>query len=86
MNDAELRFAERLVIEIEPILGVGIVVDDVEIAGAGPVRVHLTCLSEGRIHEIDVEGTSLIEVYQDVVRRAAEVRLADAFWRVVGPT
>jgi hypothetical protein len=85
MNEAEARFAERLVAEIEPVLGVGIVVQDVEIEGAGPVHVHLTCLSEGRIHEIDVEAESLIAAYQDVVRTAAEVRLADAFWRIVGP-
>jgi hypothetical protein len=85
MNEAEARFAERLVEELEPILGVGIVVDDVEIEGDGPVRVHMTCLSEGRVHEIDVEADSLIAAYQDLVRRAAEVRLAAAFWQIVGP-
>jgi hypothetical protein len=86
LNDAEARFAERLVEEIEPVLGIGIVVDDVEITGDGPVRVRMTCLAEGRIHEIDVEGESLIAVHAELVRQAAAVRLAAAFWQMVGPT
>jgi len=86
VNEAEARFAERLVAEIEPVLGVGIVVDDVEISGDGPVRVHMTCLSEGRIHEIDVEAESLLAAHAELVRQAASVRLAAAFWQIVGPT
>ncbi|HLA15751.1 MAG TPA: hypothetical protein VJZ72_02530 [Candidatus Limnocylindrales bacterium] len=86
MNEAEARFAERLVEEIEPVLGVGILVEDVEISGDGPVRVHMTCLSEGRVHEIDVEAESLVAVHAELVRQAAAVRLAAAFWQIVGPT
>ncbi len=86
MNDAEARFAERLVEELEPVLGVGVIVKDVEISGDGPVSVRIACLSEGGIHDIDVEAESVLAAYQDLVRQAAAVRLAAAFWQIVGPT
>jgi hypothetical protein len=86
MNEAEARFAERLVAEIEPVLGVGIAVQDVEIAGDGPVHVRMICLSEGQIRAIDIEADTLAAAHAELVRQAAAVRLAAAFWQIVGPT
>ena len=42
--------------------------------------------SDGRIHEIDVEAESLVSADRYIVRSAGEIRLAAAFWRLVGPT
>jgi translation initiation factor 1 (eIF-1/SUI1) len=43
MNDAETRLAERLARDLERILGTGILVEDLEIEGEGPVRVRVAC-------------------------------------------
>lgn len=85
MTDAEVAFAERLVEDLERVLGEGIAVSDVELHGDGPVRVRVVCLADGRVHEIEAEAEDVLAVYHEVVRKAAEVRLAAAWWRIVGP-
>ena len=86
MNDAEARFAERLGADLEQVLGTGILVQDVEIEGDGPVQLRLTCLIDGQAREIHAEGETAIDAAAQVIRLAAETRLTAAFWRIVGPT
>jgi len=84
MTEAEARFAARLAEDLEQVLGVGIAVADVEIEGDGPVRIRATLLAEGAVEEIDGSGENSIDAYRALVRAAAELRLAKAFWRIVG--
>jgi predicted ATP-dependent serine protease len=88
VNDAEERFAERLADDLARVLGVGIVVDDVELvvgeAGRG-ARVRATLLAGPRVEAIEAAGSSVHALYQPIVRRAAELRLKDAYWQMIGP-
>ena len=87
MNDAEERFAERLAEDLERVLGAGIAIDDIELSNAGEdVRVRATLLLEGRVETIEVSGPDVVALYRPLIERAAELRLAGAFWRMVGPT
>ena len=85
MNDAEAQLAARLADDLERVLGTGILVDDLEIEGDGPVTIHVACLVGGQAREIVAVGESAIDAMADVIRRAAEMRLSSAFWQVVGP-
>ena len=86
MNDAEERFAERLAVDLERVLGAGIAIDDVEL-DVDDVRAHVTAtlLVDGRVEMVEAEGASLIDLYRPLVERAAELRLGAAFWRMIGP-
>jgi hypothetical protein len=86
VNDAEARLAERLADDLERVLGAGIVLEDLEIEGEGPVTVRVSCLVEGTVREFSVTGENALVAINEVIRRAAETRLAAAFWRMVGPT
>ena len=85
MNDAETRLAERLATDLERILGTGILVEDLEIEGEGPVTVRVACLVDGASREIEASGDSAITAISEVIRAAAELRLSAAFWQMVGP-
>ena len=85
MNDAETRLAERLATDLERVLGTGILIEDREIEGEGPVTIRVACLVDGMSREIEAHGDSAIEAITDVIRLAAETRLASAFWQMVGP-
>jgi len=85
MNDAEARLAERLATDLERVLGTGILVEDLEIEGEGPVVIRVACLVDGQAREIHTQGENAIEAMSDVIRLAAETRLASAFWQMVGP-
>jgi hypothetical protein len=85
MNDAEARLAERLATDLERVLGTGILVEDLEIEGDGPVLIRVACLVDGQAREILAEGENAIEAMSEVVRQAAETRLTSAFWQMVGP-
>jgi hypothetical protein len=85
MNDTEARLAERLATDLERVLGTGILVEDVEIVGDGPVVVRIACLVDGQAREIHAQGETVLEAMSDVIRLAAETRLASAFWQMVGP-
>ena len=87
MNDAEERFAERLAEDLERVLGAGIAVDDIELAASDDqASVRATLLVEGRIETIEVSGPDVVALYRPLIERAAEIRLAAAFWRMTGPT
>ena len=86
MNDAEERFARRLAIDVEQVLGAGIAIDDIELAHEGNVaHVRATLLIEGRIETIEADAADVIALYRPVMERAAEIRLGAAFWRMIGP-
>lgn len=85
MNDAEARLAERLAADLERILGTGILVEDLEIEGDGPVVIRVACLVDGQARELWATGENAIEAISKTIRLAAETRLAAAFWQMVGP-
>jgi hypothetical protein len=86
VNDAEEQFAERLAEDLARVLGVGIAIDDLELAvGADGAEVAATLLIDGRVERIEAAGPDLISLYRPLVERAAEVRLASAFWQMIGP-
>ena len=85
MNDTEERLAMRLAEDLERILGTGILVQDLEITGDGPVAISVACLVDGAAREIHAEGESAVGAMSNVIRLAAEMRLTAAFWRMVGP-
>jgi hypothetical protein len=94
--DADARFGERLAREIEGVLGVGIAVNEVAVdgpgegagegSGEGPATIHATCLVDGQARELVGTGDTLLEAARDLIRAAAELRLASAWWRLVGPS
>jgi hypothetical protein len=87
MNDAEEQFASRLGADLERVLGAGLAVDDIELSASDEEsHVRATILVEGRVETIDVSGPDVVSLYRPVMERAAEIRLAGAFWRMVGPT
>ena len=86
MNDAEAQLAERLAEDLERVLGAGILVQDLEIDGDGPVTIRAACLVDGTVRDIEATGELAVDAMSQVIRLAAEVRLAAAFWRMVAPT
>jgi hypothetical protein len=88
MNDAEERFAARLAGDLERVLGVGIAIDDVDLAIAddGSARVRATLLLGERVETIEASAPDVLGLYRPIVERAAELRLRSAFWQIVGPT
>lgn len=85
MNEAEARLAERLARDLERVLGTGILIEDLEITGDGPVTIHAACLVDGRSQELVAEGATVLEAIRGVIRAAAELRLTSAWWQIVGP-
>ncbi len=86
MNDAEERFAARLSVDLEQVLGAGIAIDDIELtADDGRAHVQATLLFEGRIETIEATAADVVGLYRPLMERAAELRLGAAFWRMVGP-
>ena len=87
MNTTEEQFAARLAEDLERVLGAGIAIDDVELTtDDGRASVRATLLIEGRIEEIEAEGSDVMALYRPLIERAAAVRLQAAFWQMVGPT
>ena len=86
MNDAEERFAERLAEDLDNVLGVGVVIDDLELLVSGEsASVVATLLIDGRVERVEATGPDLLALYQPLLQRAAEARLASAFWHMIGP-
>jgi hypothetical protein len=87
VNDAETQFAERLGQDLARVLGVGIAIDDIELELAdGGARAVATLLIDGRVETIEASGADLLALYRPLIQRAAELRLAAAFWQMIGPT
>jgi hypothetical protein len=86
MNDAEERFAARLAEDLDRVLGAGIAIDDVDLhVGDGEARVRATLLIGERVETIEASGSDILSLYRPIIERAAELRLASAFWRMIGP-
>jgi hypothetical protein len=85
VNEAEAELAGRLAHDLERILGTGILVQDLEIDGDGPVTIRVACLVDGQARDIEARGETAGEAITGVIRLAAETRLASAFWQMVGP-
>jgi hypothetical protein len=87
MNDAEERFARRLIEELDRVTGPGCLVGDVELSRPegedGPVHVHAQIVLDERWTTIDAEADNLLALYRRLIERAAEARLASAFSRLV---
>jgi hypothetical protein len=86
MNDAEEQFAARLAEDLERVLGVGIAIDDVDLTiGDGTAKVVATLLIGDRVEAIEATGDDVLSLYRPILERAAELRLASAFWQMIGP-
>jgi hypothetical protein len=85
VNDAEAKLAGHLAQDLERILGTGILIEDLEIQGEGPLTISVAWLVDGRSREIHSAGESAIDAMSNVIRLAAELRLEGAFWQIVGP-
>jgi hypothetical protein len=83
VNEAEVQLAARLADDLERVLGTGILIEDLELEGDGPVVIRVACLVDGRSREISAAGDTIVEAVSAVIRQAAELRLAAAFWQMV---
>ncbi len=87
MTDAEERFAERIAVDLERVLGAGIAIDDIELTAKDQrMRVRATLLVGGRVETIEAEAADILALYRPVIERAAELRLQSAFWQMIGPS
>ena len=85
MDDAQARLAERLVPDLEQLLGPGSRIDDLSIEGDSPVFVRVVCVIDGRSCQIEARGETAIDAINDVLRLAAETRLTAAFEQLIAP-
>jgi len=85
MNDEEARLAERLARDLERVLRTGILIEDLEIEGDGPVSIRAACLVDGRSNEILGEGETVQDAIGAFIGAAARLRQDGAFWQIVGP-
>jgi len=87
MTEAEAQFAERLAGDLEQALGEGTIVTDVEIEmDERTTTIHLACLVEGQVRVVEVTGATPAVAYREAMRAAADLRLAGAWWQIVGPS
>ena len=84
MNDAEARFAERLADELGPVVGPALRIDGVELTVGSVAHVVATVRVGPRAETIEATAGDVLGLYRPIVERAAELRLGDAFRRVVG--
>ena len=86
MTDDEARLTDRLTHDLEQALGEGIIVGDVEIDADQRTTVQLACLVEGQVRAVEVSGDTPQDAYREAMKAAAELRLAGAWWQIVGPS
>lgn len=84
MTEAEEAFAIRLADDLERILGPGLAVADLEMAGDGPVAMRAAILVDGMVREIEASGETSLDAYRALTLAAAELRLGAAYRRIVG--
>jgi hypothetical protein len=84
MTEAEAAFAARLADDLERVLGPGLAVADLEIAGDDPVAMRAAILVDGMVREIEATGETSLDAYRALMVAAAELRLGAAFRRIVG--
>jgi hypothetical protein len=84
MTEAEAAFAARLAVDLERVLGPGLAVADLEIAGDGPVAMRAAIFVDGMVREIEATGETSLDAYRALMVAAAELRLGAAYRRIVG--
>jgi len=85
VTEADVRFLETLEVDLAQRLGprVSIVESSLERPSRDRMRITVTTDASGVPGSISEEGTSLTAVAAALLRRAAEVRLAEGFREVV---
>jgi hypothetical protein len=83
--DANEQFATRLSAEVAGVLGAGITLEHVSVAGDAPVVIRASCLIGGRSRTFESSGVTLLDAARDLIRAAAELRLSSAWSRMVEP-
>jgi UDP-3-O-[3-hydroxymyristoyl] glucosamine N-acyltransferase len=86
MTEAEAQFAERLASDLEHALGEGMIVAAVEIETDERTIIRLAYLVEGQVRAVEVTGATPADAYREAMRAAADLRLAGAWWQIVGPS
>jgi hypothetical protein len=87
-NEADDRFAQRLADDLGRILGTGILLEEVDL-GPGeddPAHIRAICLFDGRSEVLEASGETRLETYSQLVKAAAELRLAIASRNMIAPT
>jgi len=77
MREADERFAERLARDLAPYLGPQIALQHVELGDPGgyPARIRATCVADGGLEVLVAYGDTTLEAYNQLVLRAARLRL-----------
>ncbi len=86
--EAEERFAARIADALGRILGTGIVIDELDLGptDADPAKIRVLCLFDGGAETIEAEGATALDAYNQLIKAAAEMRLAIASRRMIAPT
>ena len=80
MNEADERFAARLSEDLDTYLGPEISLQELDLGGVDEGHAHLTatCVFEGGSEVLESDGENRLEAYNELVLRAAELRLVIA--------
>jgi hypothetical protein len=87
LSETDERFAERLAEDLARILGAGIIYERLELADAdgGPSRIRVVCLFDGRAEVLESEAETAQAARDQIVRAAAQLRLAIATRNMIAP-
>ena len=87
MTEAAEQFAARLAEDLERILGTGIMIEELDLGpGEGdPARIRAICLFDGGSQVLEARGSTRLEAYNQLVKAAAELRLALATKNMIAP-
>jgi len=80
MREADERFAERLARDLTPYLGPQLELRGIELSDPEgyPARIRATCVFQGGSEVLVAYGETRLEAYNQLVLRAAELRLVAA--------
>ena len=80
MREADERFAERLARDLEAYLGPQLALQGVELGDPDgyPARIRATCVFQNGSEVLVAYGETRLEAYNQLVLRAAELRLVTA--------
>jgi hypothetical protein len=86
--DAEERFAARIAEDLGRVLGTGVIIEELDLGPTqdDPARIRVLCLFDGGAESIEADGPTATDAYNQLVRAAAEMRLAIASRRMIAPT
>lgn len=80
MNEADERFAARLLEDLDTYLGPEITIQELDLGDVDEGHAHLraTCAIPGGSEVLESDGETRLEAYNALVLRAAELRLVIA--------